>query len=208
MRAGGNQWSGWAAYLSFFRHVVNLDINYDKFRHWEDAALFGPRFLSENFWIISALPVHVKRDEQNRPHSAVGPFCAWPDGFALWYWHGVRVPRQWIEAPESVDPAIALTWPNIEQRRCLAEIIGWRRIIEKLRVRSIDVDVDPQIGELVEVDLPDAPKQRFLRVRCATGRDFVLPVERAMKTAKQAQASTWGITDPKAVKAFKIGLRT
>ena len=55
----------------------------------------------------------------------------------------------------SLDPAIALTWENVEQRRCAAEIIGWDRVLNELPIRPIDTDPDPQVGALIEVDLPD-----------------------------------------------------
>jgi hypothetical protein len=61
----------------------------------------------------------------------------------------------------------------------------------------VPVDVDaPHIGTLLEADLPDAGKARFLRVRCGTAREFVLSVPVEMKTAKEANAWTYpGCTD-------------
>ena len=106
-------------------------------------------------------------------------------------WHGTRIPREWIANKDALDPKTALTWPNIEQRRAAAEILGWKRILSELKPRSVDKHADPEIGELLEVDLPDSPKSKFLKVRCATGRDFVLPVPAEMKTAVQAQAWTY-----------------
>ena len=42
---------------------------------------------------------------------------------------------------------------------------------------------------------PASPwRARFLRVRCATGRDFVLSVPVAMTTALEANAWTYGMT--------------
>jgi hypothetical protein len=105
------------------------------------------------------------------------------------------VPKEWIEHRSSLDPATALTWPNVEQRRAAAEIVGWDRVITHLQPRSIDVDPDPEIGSPLEVDLPDSPRARFLRVRCGTGRTFVLPVPPDVRTAREANAWTYGI-DP------------
>ena len=193
MKNSGNQWSGWYSYLSFFRHVVKLDIDYSQFRYAEELAKVGPRYVHTHFWIVSALPIYIYRDEQYRPHSASTSHIAWPDGWALWHWHGVRVPRAWIENPSSVDPKLALTWRNIEQRRALAEILGWARVLEEVQAKEIDRDVDPQIGTLIETDLPDSPNQKFLRVKCGTGREFVIPVPSEMRTARQANAWTYGL---------------
>jgi hypothetical protein len=192
---GGNQSSGWSAYLSFFRHVAKLPIDYSGWRHYEEASKAGPRFVHAQFWIVAALPLRIHMDARNLPHCATGPYCSWPDGFALWYWHGVRVPRQWIEDPDSVDPRLALSWDNVEQRRVLAEIIGWSRVLEQVQVRVIDEDPDPEIGTLLEADLPDAEGQRFLRVRCGTGREFVLPMPREVTTARAGQAWSYGLSE-------------
>jgi hypothetical protein len=101
------------------------------------------------------------------------------------------VPRKWITAPDKIDVTAALNWQNIEQRRAAAEIIGWKRILETLPHRILDADKDPYIGTLMEVDLPDSPGEKFLRVRCGTGRDFVLPVDPKSKTALEANARTY-----------------
>ncbi len=92
-----------------------------------------------------------------------------------------------------MTPAIALTWKNIEQRRCACEILGWINILKELKAKTIEKDEDPQIGELVEVTIPDIGKEKFLRVECGTGREFAMPVPPEMKTALEANAWTWGL---------------
>jgi hypothetical protein len=114
------------------------------------------------------------------------------------------VPAEWIEAKETIDPRLALTWENIEQRRCLAEILGWKRVLEQLNPKTINVDGDPQIGTLLEVDLPGSGRERFLRVMCGTRREFVLPVPPEMRTAAQANAWTYGLD----AKDLKLEVRT
>lgn len=94
---------------------------------------------------------------------------------------------------------MALTWENIEQRRAAIEIVGWDKIIDQLNAKVIDEDVDPEIGTLIEAKIPDIGKERFLRVRCGTGRSFCLPVPPNMKTALEAQSWTWGLDE----KTFK-----
>lgn len=91
---------------------------------------------------------------------------------------------------DKVDPNLALTWENIEQRRCLAEIIGWARILERLDAHVVQSD---HRGQLLEADLPDSPGQRFARVTCGTGRTFVLLVGREHKTCAEAVARTYRV---------------
>ena len=59
----------------------------------------------------------------------------------------------------------------------------------------IDRDEDPEIGELVEVEIPEIGREKFLRVLCGTGREFALPVPPDMKTALQANSWTFGFDD-------------
>ena len=195
---GGNMWSAWACYLSAFRDVLGLRLpEYEKFRWWEQAALHGGfRVLHPQFCIVSDRPEVLKVDDQNRPHCENGPSHRWRDGWSLYHWHGVRIPAEWIEDRASLTPQTALTWPNVEQRRAACEILGWANILAALDARVIDTDEDEEIGQLVEVEIPEIGRERFLRVRCGTGRQFALPVPPDMQTALQAQSWTWGIDNP------------
>jgi len=198
MYQGSNHWAGYTAYLSFFRHVAELQIDYSKWQHYEAAAIAGPRFIHGKFWIVSARPDTLKVDDQNRPHCAVGPYCRWPDGRALYYWHGVQVPAEWIENAQSVDPMLVLTHSNMEQRRCLAEIIGWSKVLERLTPVTVDKHADPEVGELLRLDpMPGDDEDsigQFLKTRCGTGRTFVMRVSPSCRTAIEAQCELARIT--------------
>ena len=89
---------------------------------------------------------------------------------------------------------VALTTKNAEQRRAGCEILGWETILRELGAKVIDTDADPEIGQLVEVDIPEIGREKFLRVQCGTGRRFALPVPPTMTTALEANA--WGYDIP------------
>jgi len=128
------------------------------------------------------------RDDQMRIHRESGPAITWGDKKQYW-WHGVEVPSEWIEDTDSVDPSLCLTHQNIEQRRALCEIIGWDKVVSQLKPDVLDVDQDSQIGTLLQVDIPDHGKQKFLRVKEeATGRQFCIGVPSEIETALDAQA--------------------
>jgi hypothetical protein len=202
---GGNMWSGWAAFISFFDRVVGLKLKeYEKWHHYEVAAIHGGyRFMHAKFCIVADRPRVLTKDERNRPHAERGPHLAWSDGFERYAWHGVMVPKEWITSPGALDAKTALTWPNIEQRRAAAEILGWSKILSEVPCRVLDKDPDPMIGELLEVDLPDSPKAKFLRVRCGTGREFCLPMPPEVKTALVGNAWSFGVENIGDVKRFK-----
>lgn len=164
--------------------------------------------MHEDFCIVSDFPEFIKIDAENRPHCENGPSHRWRDGWALYHWHGVSIPAEWIENKAALTAQTALTWPNIEQRRVACEILGWSAILSALNAKTIDLDGDPEIGELVEVDIPEIGRERFLRVLCGTGRQFALPVPPDMKTALQANAWTFGYDNAGFAEFVKPEIRT
>ena len=146
---------------------------------------------SQKACFVSERPKILKVDDRGLPHCEDGPAIEYPDGFSIYAWHGLRFPKKWIT--QTPSPSEALNWPNLEQRRVACELVGWENIIDKLNGRVIDKDTNPEIGELVRVNLPDSSPEKFLRVVCGTGRKFAMPVPPNMQTARQANAWTWGL---------------
>ena len=188
-------WAAWCSYLVAARDVLGLDLPaHQAGAPFEQASREGGfRVMHPEFCMVCDFPEILKKDEQNRPHCEDGPSHRWRDGWSLYHWHGVKVPSEWIENKARLSAKTALTWENIEQRRAACEILGWDKIVDHLHGSVIDTDSDPEIGQLIEVTIPDSGKERFLKVRCGTGRNFVLPVPPDMTTALAAHAWTWGL---------------
>jgi len=164
------------------------------------AAIWLPMVdaFSAGLWLYWITPTEIVCVEQpslhiadGRLHRAHGPAVEWPDGEEYYFWRGTQVPGEWMRG--NLTAKTALQWHNIEQRRAACEMIGWHKILNDLNARTINKHSNPQIGELVEVELPDAGRELFLRVLCGTGREFAIPVPRSMRSAMQAQAWTWGL---------------
>lgn len=134
---------------------------------------------------------HLKIDPDHRIHSEEGAAIQYSDGDSLYFWHGTPIPGSWIEESPTLEQCF--TWENIEQRRCACEILGWDRVLREVNHSVINENDDETIGKLIEVDLPGIGRQRFLQVRCGTGRQFSLPVPPEMQTALQANAWTYGL---------------
>jgi len=200
-------WGAWECYISAFRDVLGIKLpQYEKYMAWEACAIEGGfRIMHDEFCIVSDRPEILRVDNENRPHCENGPSHKWRDGWSLYHWHGVKIPGEWVTgSPPSAKEAI--TWSNIEQRRAACEIVGWGNILKELNAKIIDKDEDEEIGTLIEAEVPDSGKERFLSVKCGTGRTgIVLPVPREMKTALQASAWTYGIDD---LYAYKPEVRT
>ena len=106
----------------------------------------------------------------------------------MYSWRGERIPDEWIESPETLTATVAITWDNVEQRRCACEILGWETVLRELGCQVIDTNPTPLVGQLVEVEIPGIGPEKFLRALCGTGRVFALPVPPTMETALQANA--------------------
>lgn len=191
----GQFWASWAAYISFFRDVMEWENPLlERFTIDEDLVTScGYVWWHKDVAIISDRPSLIKRDDQHRLHNEVGPSIAYRDGWEHWHWHGVMIPREWITDKASLTPSVALQWRDIEQRRVACEIVGWDNILDQLSGKTINANKDPEIGTLVEVTLPDSGKERFLRVKCGTGRRFAIPVPPTIRTALEANAWIYDI---------------
>jgi len=193
---GNRPWMDWRSFVSFFRdlgdekHEIYTRFDIDEALAWS----CGDVWWHENVLAISDRPMEMHRDAEGRFHNDSGPAISYRDGWSLYYWHGVPIPGEWVTGnlPSAGE---VLTWENMEQRRAACEIIGWKRILEELDAKMIDEDDDPEIGILLEADIPNSGKERFLKVRCGTGREFVLPVPPHVNTALEANAWTWDMED-------------
>jgi len=182
--------------LSAYHDILGLDLpEYKAYAHWEQAAIHGSlRVMHEEFCMVSDFPEIIRVDARNRPHCETGPSLRWRDGWSLYCWHGERIPAEWIEERNSLTPAVALGQENLELRRTACDILGWANILDSLNAEIIDSDPDPQIGTLVEVELPDLPeKAKFLRVKCGTGREFAVGIPPHITKALDAQAWMIGL---------------
>jgi len=199
-RANDAHWASWAEFL------LNVP------SAWSMAARLRAQWTpqialckSSFYWIpytgvciVVANPVKVRVDDQRRLHCDFEPAVKFADGWSLYSWHGVNVPSAWImkDRPHGLDAGKALQLVNIEERRAACEILGWDVILKQLNARVIDKDDNPQIGTLLEVFIPGVTQggaERFLRVKCGTGRTFALPVPPQMRTAREANAWTYGL---------------
>jgi hypothetical protein len=139
-------------------------------------------------------------------HREDGPAISW-DGWALHYWHGVRVPADLVEG-DGWAPGRILTERNTEVRRCAIEKRGWHRFVIDAGLRQVGA-AEPDPGnpgqELRLYDLPDTLARIYdepARIlvcsnasldRDGTRRGFGLPVPAAISDPVTAAATTFGI---------------
>jgi hypothetical protein len=189
----GSQDAGWLSFYNYFLEQTNLKVCEKLSGLTEFAKEAGWFFPFENAVIITPRSSLIKLDDRGRLHCENGPAIQYPDGWSIYAWHGIRIPEEWIKDKSVITPKLALTYPDMEKRRAACEILGWAKVLKKLKAKTIDKDPNPMIGELLEVELPDVGKERFLRVQCGTGREFALCVTQfGHKTARECNAATYG----------------
>ena len=135
----------------------------------------------------------VKWDGEGRIHCETGLAVEYRGGYGLSFWRGTCIPNEWLTSGPP-EPEAIMRLENVEQRRVACEMRGWHNVLPKLpNAKMIDKHHNPQVGELWEAELPDHGRECFLMVKCGTGRTFAMPVGPKFKTARDANAATYGI---------------
>jgi len=123
--------------------------------------------------------------------------------------HGTELPRWMAIKPEDVTVNEILDEGNAEVRRAILELQGYEVFLARCeaagQLRVVDQDPDDKVGTLIHIDLPklvgaarssDTNRVSLLRVKDGTlPKHYVLRVPPHMKTARQANAWTWGLKE-------------
>jgi hypothetical protein len=179
-----------AFWLSFYEFGRVIGANYSNNGHLnayiDYAKNCGWMFAYKEVAFVSHRPSEIHFDERGLLHCESEKAVKYSDGWGISSWHGTRIPCEWLDG-KTLTPEIALHHENVEQRRAACEILGWNNVLNKLNAKTIDKNPNPFVGELLEVDIPDIGREKFLRVKCPTGRQFAMPVPPEMKSASEAQ---------------------
>ena len=185
----GQHEAGWLSFYSFFREAVSLTSKTDNLDGLFQLAMSaGWAIPHANICWVSERHHILSRNDRGLLHSIVGPAVAYPDGWKIYAVNGIRVKETWITHTSELTASDVFKEQNAEVRRAGCELIGWDRVLSGIDARLIDDDGDPFIGTLYEGQIPGAKPCGFLKVRCGTKREFVIPVEAGLGTAIAAQA--------------------
>jgi hypothetical protein len=164
---------------------------------WQVAINAGWLQPHENVCWLTERPRILRGDPQARLHSASGPALQYGDGWSVWAWKGVEVPRWLIEQPERVTLAAIDGEDNVQVRRCMIEIMTPERYVKlggAVRVaedetgilwRKIWLSYDAWAAVEVINATPEAD---------GTHKHYFLQVPPEMRTAREAVAWTYGLT--------------
>jgi hypothetical protein len=112
----------WLAFYRYFHDAVGLVDETAKLAGlWELAQSAGWALPHPNIcWVCERHHI-LSRDDRGRLHCESGPAVAYPDGWAIYAVHGVRVPRNVIEHPHEIDIARIGAVRNAEVRRVMID---------------------------------------------------------------------------------------
>ena len=135
---------GWVSMYDLIQECgLFSDYDWDNFNGFKSLLESGiyEFYPFENYCIVSAKP-KVYQDDKQRLHCGDGASVIFKDGFEIYYWHGINVPEEWIKDKTTITRDMILTEQNVEQRRCMQEIVGNERYMELLDVIELDKDID------------------------------------------------------------------
>ena len=157
-------------------------------------------FLPFDQWaLLSSRPLTLHRDDRERLHAEGAPAMSWSDGWAIWAWHGVRVPQAVIEAPQKLTINQLEQEPNIEVRRIMIQRFGQERYLLQSGAKKIHED---RWGILYRKErLGDSPLEMVHVVNKSpepdgTFRDYFLRVKPGNHTALEAIAHSFPGVNP------------
>jgi hypothetical protein len=187
----------WLGTYDYLRDVFGLQA--------ETAPLAGLWQLAANLcWLqphqhtcwLAERPNLLRGDARDRLHNADGPALRFPDGWSVWAWKGVEVPRSVIEAPETVTLAAIDAEPNVQIRRCMIEIMTPERYVAQGGAHRVAED---ETGILWRKTWPAFDAWAAVEVINATPepdgtrKHFFLQVPADIRTAREAVAWTYGL---------------
>ena len=198
----GQHEATWIAFYMFARD--ELGCTYDDRSSWrldlwaKLARTCGWWWPFEQLVIVSDRPSYTSFDDRLRLHNDRGAAVLFRDGYGLWAVHGVRVPREVIESPETLNAEAIAGERNAEVRRVMIERFGLDRYIRDSGATQIEKD---DWGTLWRAALPDDEPLVMVEVVNSTPeadgsfRTYFLRVPPTMKSAHQAVAWTFELPE-------------
>ena len=127
--SGGNMWSAEGVeFITFFRHVVKLEIDYSQWDHYEKASIHaGFRYMYPDLCVVCDFPSQIKLDANNVAHNATGPSHVWRDGYEIYNWHGTLIPPEYhwiINNPEKLNKKRIQIETDRDMRKVMKEIVN------------------------------------------------------------------------------------
>ena len=194
----GQHDASWLSFYAFFREQCDLREQTDKLVGLTDLCQSaGWAIPHERICWVSERHNVCSLDDEQRIHNETGPAIAYPDGWAIWAHHGVRVPRRVIERPGTLTPAEILGEPNAEVRRVMMERFGPDRLLREANASLIDDE--REFGKLWRLPVEGDEDLVMVEVVNSTAepdgsfKDYWIRVPPSVGSAREAVAWTFDV---------------
>ena len=152
---GGQHEAHWLSFYRFFHTEAGLISQTEKLSGlWELCQSAGWAYPYEGVCFICERHNVCKVNDAGLIHCENGPAIAYPDGFEIYAFNGVRLPKDWVENRDTIDPSEILKAQDIEQRAAGAALVGWDRMLGHLKHEVVDRGPNADWGDLLRVWMP------------------------------------------------------
>jgi len=196
-RAAGPQDLSWLGAYDYLRDVLGLRAETEPLRGlMQLATSIGWLQPHEHTCWLAERPTLMCGDARDRLHHSSGPALRYPDGWSIWAWRGVEVPRWIIEHKDRITLAGIDDQMDVQVRRCMIEIMTPERFVAlggAIRVAEDDTGILWRRNWLAAdawaaVEVVNATPESD-----GTYRHFFLQVPANLRTAREAVAWTYGM---------------
>jgi len=181
----GQHDANWLAFYLFFREQCGLTAQTEKLTgYFEQAQTAGWYLPHQHICWVSERHHILVRDDRGRLHCETSPAVMYPDGWAIYAWHGVRVPANIIGERDKITVGSILKEQNTEVRRVMRNLYGNDRFMIDAGANEVDHAVEHG-ATLLALQLPGDPVEiRMMRLTCpSTGSVYFERVPPDVRTA-------------------------
>jgi len=150
----------------------------------------------EKVAVISERPLTLHRDEAGRLDRGDGPALGYADGFELYAWRGMPVPREFLDELTALTAERIRGEENAELRRVMLEYYGYDRYLDESGAVPVHRD---ETGVLWRIELVGDEDVVMVEVVNSTpepdgrSRTYWLRVPPTTRTAREGVAWTFGV---------------
>ncbi len=171
----GQHDANWLGFYDYFRGALGLEEQTEKIIGLIAQAQHAGWFLPHQYicWVSERHHV-LQRDQRGRLHCVTGPAVMYPDGWAIYAWHGVRVQEAVIEQAGSITVEAIVAEQNTEVRRVMRNLYGTERFLRDAGAEEISRE-DRHGARLLRLRLHGDPVDiRAVELTCpSTGNKYL-----------------------------------
>lgn len=188
-----------------FTDLLGRNLSSNSFLHgkdwWSNTATGGTWIWPYNAFVAACLkPVRADFDDRGRPHREDDAAIEFADGFRVWSWHGVLVPKEVILFPEALGFNNVEKETNLEVRRIMIERIGPGKYLKQAGAVLEDMDTLTLDGSAPRALMKDKLGNKWLvGTDGSTARVYTMAVPPDVKTCKEAHELIAGFEESRLI---------